>query len=434
VLTRHHHSSDSRIAAIAAAAVVLAAAAEGGCGSSKDGGISCAADSVCQPACAADPDCGGGTGGRVATGGSTGTGGATASGGSVGSGGGAATGGRSGSGGGAASGGTTGSGGRGGATGGASGTGGRAATGGSTGTGGGGGQAGCGGQTISGSVMFTGVTSIAFDRISTTARHKRDVDAFEDGCLNRIELSVGYAAGCTMTILATNCLDGEGRMRVTNINFSADSQCPNFPDAIEGAYTQSGVGTTSSVSGSSVRMSAARVPDRNVATSCVQERFEISLAGTINDSPNTLTFGAGSTLVVTGTVRTTELDQMCPTACPGTGGAGGAGGRGGTGGAAGSCQTDANCSSALHCYRGSCVGPSNYGPCSAEFTARHCPSGTVCLLGFCSPACDTTACPAPTSGTAAPLCSGDCFLDCRSAQSTCPTGMTCTSGVCVWPP
>jgi hypothetical protein len=361
-------------------------------------------------------------------------------------------------------------------SGGVPGTGGRAGTGGggpgsggASGPGGAGGQTTCGTYGVSGSVTFTGVTTIAFDRIQAAVTHKRDIDEFEDRCLNRLVFNVGFAAGCSMAITASDCVDGQGRMRIIGIDFSADSQCPSFPDAIEGDYGE----TSGSIAGSWVTMSAPKVPDRNVASSCVQERFEIALAGRLTESgtTNTLTFGSGSTLIVTGSFVSSALDRVCPTACPGTGGAGGgvvvvgsggaigsggsivgsggrpgtggrvgtggAGGRGGAGGAGG-CQSDSQCSAPLHCYRGTCVPVTNYGPCSM---ARHCPTNTTCIAnadksGFgCLPNCaGMTICPQPTSGTVAAACDNGtfCNLYC-GAGGTCPTGMTCSVDVCYWP-
>ncbi|RMG97721.1 MAG: hypothetical protein D6705_08125 [Deltaproteobacteria bacterium] len=85
-----------------------------------------------------------------------------------------------------------------------------------------------------------------------------------------------------------------------------------------------------------------------------------------------------------------------------------------------------------------------YGPCPDGT----CPEGEVCVESAASPGariCAETClldedCPAPASGSAAPLCvPGDllpdtvCRLDCSSGQA-CPEGATCDGLWCAYPP
>jgi hypothetical protein len=282
------------------------------CGSNA---VSCIADSVCHPACASDPDCAGsGQGGQSGAG----SGGITGAAGSPGSAGTTSTG----------IAGTT-------AAAGTTGTAGTTGAAGITGAAGTGGQA-CGTATVAGQVSFTGVSDIAFNVVRPTVQHKRDIDQFEDGCFNQLDFSFGYAAGCTLRVLANNCLDAQGRLKVQSVMFTADSQCPNFPDATEGAYT----GNAAAVEGSWVAMSMSRIAERNVATSCTSVQFSVTLAGTLTASGSrTLTMAAGSTLTVSGQFVSNARDAVCPTTCTtgggGRGGTGGAGGRGGAGGTTG---------------------------------------------------------------------------------------------------
>jgi hypothetical protein len=89
-------------------ALLAVVAAQPGCGSSPapPTGVSCVADSICEPRCASDPDCAPGSGGAQATGGSGGSGGSTGAGGAQATGG---SGGSTGGGGAQATGGSTGS-------------------------------------------------------------------------------------------------------------------------------------------------------------------------------------------------------------------------------------------------------------------------------------------------------------------------------------
>lgn len=96
-------------------------------------------------------------------------------------------------------------------------------------------------------------------------------------------------------------------------------------------------------------------------------------------------------------------------------------------------------------------GGGGYGPC--EMSDPPCPDGSDCLMitdvegNFCSPKCGMTDCPAPTDGTAAPMCvltSGmgmdptNCALICDPMKmGECPAGSTCKPiqnvGVCTYP-
>jgi hypothetical protein len=280
------------------ASFALGGASCGG-GGGGGGGIRCVADSVCQPACADDPDCvSSGRGGQ-----SAGGGGGTAAG-------------------------SAGSPGTAGASG-ASGVSGNAGTGGAGQT--------CGPPTVAGQVSFTGVSDIAFTAVTPNVQHKRDIDQFEDGCFNQLDFTFGYAAGCTLHIVASDCLDAQGRMKVQSITFTADSQCPNFPDATEGMYT----GGATAVDGSWIAMSMPGITERDVAMSCTGGQFTISLAGSLTASGSRkLTLGPTSTLIVMGMFQSTAREAACPGQCAtgagGSSGAGGTGGAGGSGGASGS--------------------------------------------------------------------------------------------------
>jgi hypothetical protein len=275
------------------------------------------------------------------------------------------------------------------------------------------------------------VTDIPFVLRSASVRHKQDIDEFEDGCLNDLYFTFGYGTGCSLAIFADTCVDRQGRMKVTGVEFSADSQCPNFRDFIEGTYT----GSQADVTGSWVTMRSPRIPDRNVATSsCFDDRFDITLTGRLVDltfPSNTLTFGAGSTLVVSGIFRSTALDVPCPSTCFDPN----------------SCVTDLNCSGGRYCYHGQCQTVRPYGPCTVG-TPAHCSVTSACVYvvsgegNACGEDCTNFSCPGAPSGTALPLCVPAlpldvCVLDCSGGR-TCPAGMICstttTPPFCVWPP
>lgn len=90
--------------------------------------------------------------------------------------------------------------------------------------------------------------------------------------------------------------------------------------------------------------------------------------------------------------------------------------------------------------------PANgYGDCVNNPERRACLADEFCfggpdVPGFCTDACsDAAECLVPSTGDAPPACAlfgpggGLCYLDCAAGQS-CPDGMTCETGICVWMP
>jgi hypothetical protein len=275
-------------------------------------------------------------------------------------------------------------------------------------------------------VTVKGITQIAFDRVTPAVRHKRDIDESEDGCHNAMIFNFYSGVGCRLEVRAeSSCLDPEGLLRITNVTFEADSQCPNFPDANEGTY----YGSPEALHGSAIRMAAPRVPDRNVASSCVTNRYEFLFAGKVTTS-STSTTGVElgpSTLAVEGTFVSNEATGACPVACP-------------------PCGATAACPLGQFCALDQCRSMSTYGACE---TTAHCPLSQACRavissIRHCTPNCNmTTPCPSPDSGTAAAVCTstttatGYCNLNCLPAGTVCPTGMACYlsggAGLCGWP-
>jgi hypothetical protein len=73
----------------------------------------------------------------------------------------------------------------------------------------------------------------------------------------------------------------------------------------------------------------------------------------------------------------------------------------------------------------------DYGRCNV--TGDCASQGATCLLRVCTPACSgTSPCPAPPPGrNLTPQCvAGRCVMSCGAQGATCPTGMSCISGIC----
>ncbi len=89
----------------------------------------------------------------------------------------------------------------------------------------------------SGSVQ-TGPVSIDYGggQVAVRSVHKVDVDAIEDRCVSRLELTVSLARGACPLKLVFGA--GNGSFGgLTEVQLTADSACPGFLDAVEGVYS-----------------------------------------------------------------------------------------------------------------------------------------------------------------------------------------------------
>lgn len=255
----------------------------------------------------------------------------------------------------------------------------------------------------SGALAASG-TEISFDSADVDVEHKRDVDEFEDGCIRTLEFAFRSGSGCLLSVSAADVLNQQDELLVTAIAFSADSQCPNFPDASEGLYAGSG----DAISGSWVSMAPVLVPERNVAMACFEATFQVTLQGTIEtDDGRTLTL-EGTALQLTGPVLSVAAEGRCPVEC----------------------VLDSHCPGSLSCVDEVCSDV-----CTND---SECRTGNICdASGSCLPGCrdddgcrddetcDSGSC-VPEEDCSAASCEPECSID-----GDCNVGELCNSGSCV---
>lgn len=164
-----------------------------------------------------------------------------------------------------------------------------------------------GGLTVTGSLK-TNVANIVFDRVSAEIRHKRDIDEFEDGCVNFIRFVLGSGDGCELAVEAHSLFTPQGRLEIQGLRFTADSQCPDFPDIAEGVYQ---IGANGLVTDGSGIAGELEVPDRNAAESCVSGDYHLFLAGTLDGGIDNLLVKP-TELVISGAFDSYAHDQACP--------------------------------------------------------------------------------------------------------------------------
>jgi len=266
----------------------------------------------------------GGDGGSTSSGGNGGTGGVSSGG----------TGGTGGQGGGTSggAGGVVSSGGTGGSVGGSGGTGGS--------LGGSGGSSGVPATctvppTVTGQLANpVAAVDYAGEVAEVDVVHKIDVDVAEDGCISSVLIVLDKGGqGCEVSLYYSTNGDSTA-LELSNASFTADSFCPGWTDADEGAYdyliSQSGA----------VLNITSRVPDRTAETSCFTTSLQ--LAGTVTlerfDDGRQLEFDLSGINIAGDFQSTGDAEATCPVVPVGTGGAGGgagAGGAGGTGGTGG---------------------------------------------------------------------------------------------------
>lgn len=83
---------------------------------------------------------------------------------------------------------------------------------------------------------------IEFNSVEVTLNHRNAGD--DAGCLNAVELLFHQAnkTGCTLTVAAANSLTEDGYLELTSINMRAGKDCPDYPEEIEGSYTNDDLG------------------------------------------------------------------------------------------------------------------------------------------------------------------------------------------------
>jgi len=239
---------------------------------------------------------------------------------------------------------------------------------------------GSGDHQISGTFK-TGVSSINFDRVSVNLQHKRDVDEYEDGCITAVDMRFYFSEGCQLHVVGSDYLVAPGQLKITQIEFMADSLCPNFPDQSEGRYTdEGGLSTAKVVPG------VMEVPGYNVPTACVDTNIRINLNGRLNRDTDDVTLAVSLVeITVTGEFGSIgDLSRSCPCQqnC-----AGKECGDDGCGGTCGVCESGGECRDGKCCEcsandetRTQCVGD-NLNVCDdgCSYTFHLC--NQICIEG-----------------------------------------------------
>jgi hypothetical protein len=96
----------------------------------------------------------------------------------------------------------------------------------------------CASRLVPTGSIQTGQVSIDYSggQVSVRSVHKVDVDAIEDRCISRLELTVALSQGACPLKLVFSA--GNGSFGgLTEVRLTADSACPGFLDAVEGVYS-----------------------------------------------------------------------------------------------------------------------------------------------------------------------------------------------------
>ncbi len=97
---------------------------------------------------------------------------------------------------------------------------------------------GCVSRLVPSGSLQTGPVPIDYGggQVAVRSVHKVDVDAIEDRCVSRLELTVALAQGACPLKLVFGA--GNGSFGgLTEVRLTADSACPGFLDAVEGVYS-----------------------------------------------------------------------------------------------------------------------------------------------------------------------------------------------------
>jgi len=159
-----------------------------------------------------------------------------------------------------------------------------------------------------GGAFETDVSSVVFDYADVEIHHKRDVDEFEDGCVNDMFITLAAGDGCLLQVHAQGLLTPQSRLLINEVGFMADSQCPNFPDAAEGFYVGA---DTLNRDGSGID-GILTIPEENTESACFSGDYTLHLAGLLTRGSTILEIYP-SQITLSGDFRSTAVDNACPT-------------------------------------------------------------------------------------------------------------------------
>jgi len=158
-----------------------------------------------------------------------------------------------------------------------------------------------------GGALETDVSSVVFDYAEVQINHKRDVDEFEDGCVNDMFINLAAGDGCVLQVHALDFFTPQSRLMVQEVGFMADSQCPNFPDAAEGFYVGA---DTLDIDGSGIE-GVLTIPQENTARACFSGEYTLHLSGVITRGSDILEIYP-SQITLAGDFRSTSVERSCP--------------------------------------------------------------------------------------------------------------------------
>ena len=175
-------------------------------------------------------------------------------------------------------------------------------------------EVGCTGENLQLSGSFgNAVAAVSFDSVDATVQHKRDVDAWEDGCLSEVSLHFRRGEGCSLLVRAGLRFDVEGKLEIQFVRFEADSQCPGFNDSQEGVY-EAAQGISGDLLGAGIALGIEEVPDQDVPESCFNTSFVVHLRGALIETTSGLSLELPpSSLTVSGDIVSLgSYDNQCP--------------------------------------------------------------------------------------------------------------------------
>lgn len=280
----------------------------------------------------------------------------------------------------------------------------------------------CGEAGLEVSGRFEVGEGFVFDTATVELEHKMDVDAFEDGCLTRIVVSLKKGFGCLLVAEGEGALVAGGGFRISSLSLSADSQCPGFPDADEGEYDD-----TDDMDVLLIVPGTYDVEVDNAPEACLVTDVEVRLAGWLGDGVRQQIEIRPTTLRIRGEMRSngsTSASCPCVPACDGR--QCGGDGCGGVCGACGDderCTADGRCECVPDCRGVECGDDGCGGSCGS------CEARATCELGACvacQPSCDGRACGDDGCGGSC----GDCGAGTRCEGGQCRCVSSCAGVAC----
>lgn len=127
--------------------------------------------------------------------------------------------------------------------------------------------------------LKTDLATLEFTVADVLLKHRMDVDAWEDGIVAEVKVTLERDDGCRLEVKAQGCPSALGYMPVVNISLQADAFCPGWPQEREGLYIPLIEGPLGQI-----QLDDVQVPGRERSNTCFDSSISLFLSGMLQNA------------------------------------------------------------------------------------------------------------------------------------------------------